>query len=65
MLGYRSPDKPAATERHMAEHEHGAVDADMDFAEHQKTFARFTGLVKWGCIGVAVLLILMAMFLVH
>ena len=47
----------------MAEREHGMMDVDKDFAEHQKTYAMFTTFVKWGCIGIAVLLVLMAMFL--
>ena len=49
----------------MADHDKGAIDADMDFAEHEKTFARFTAMVKWGCIGLATLLVLMALFLVR
>lgn len=46
----------------MADQDSGAIDAD--FAEHEKTFARFTALVKWACIGIAALLVLMAIFLV-
>ena len=49
----------------MAGHDHAIVDTDADFAEHEKTFARFTSLVKWGSIAVALLLILMATFLVR
>ena len=33
--------------------------------EHRNTYAMFLGLVKWGTIGVALLLILMRIFLVH
>ena len=36
-----------------------ASTADKDFEEHRKTFSMFTGLVKWGIIGCAVLAILL------
>jgi hypothetical protein len=36
---------------------------DMDYAEHEKTFALFVFLVKWTTIGCVVLLVLMAYFL--
>jgi hypothetical protein len=36
-----------------------------DFAEHERTYARFVSLTKWGTISVVVLLILMATFLIH
>ena len=32
---------------------------DMDYAEHERTYAMFTGMMKWGtigCIGIMVLL---------
>jgi hypothetical protein len=35
-----------------------------DYAEHERTYERFIGLVKWGVIFNVVLLILMAYFLV-
>lgn len=41
--------------------DHG--DTPMDYAEHDKTYEIFLGLVKWGTIGVAIILILMAFFL--
>ncbi len=34
-----------------------------DYAEHQRTYRFFIGLAKWGSITVAVILILMATFL--
>ena len=36
---------------------------NMDYAQHQRTYAVFVDLVKYGTIGVAVILILMAMVL--
>ncbi|ODN68555.1 Bacterial aa3 type cytochrome c oxidase subunit IV [Methylobrevis pamukkalensis] len=41
--------------------EHGSA---MDYAEHEKTYNLFIGLVKWGSIHVIAILILMAIFLV-
>ena len=35
----------------------------MDYAEHQRTYALFLGMMKWGSISVAVILALMAIFL--
>ncbi|MEO0498025.1 MAG: aa3-type cytochrome c oxidase subunit IV [Pseudomonadota bacterium] len=37
--------------------------AKMDYSEHNRTFAFFTGLTKWGTIVVVVVLIAMAIFL--
>lgn len=37
----------------------------MDYREHERTYAMFTGLVKWGTIAVAVIVALMGLFLVH
>jgi hypothetical protein len=37
---------------------------DMDYPEHEKTYHRFVAMTKWGTISLAVLLILMAIFLV-
>lgn len=34
---------------------------DMDYAEHEKTYAMFLGLAKWGSIGVAIVMILLAL----
>lgn len=42
----------------------GAADTK-NFEEHARTYALFLGLAKWGTIGVALLLILMRIFLVH
>ena len=40
------------------------VNADyMDYAEHERTYRAFTTGTKWAGIGVAVILILMAFFL--
>lgn len=47
----------------MAEHTPaGPVEtgAEMDYAEHQKTYGLFLGLAKWGVLCVAALLISMA-----
>lgn len=41
----------------MAEH------SSMDYAEHERTYALFVGLTKWGTIGIVALLVLMAIFL--
>lgn len=35
----------------------------MDYLEHERTYALFTGLVKWGIISISLILILMAIFL--
>ena len=37
----------------------------MDISQHQAAWAGFMALTKWGSIFVAILLILMAIFLVH
>ncbi len=34
-----------------------------DYAEHDRTYALFTGLTKWGSITVAIVLVLMWIFL--
>ncbi len=47
----------------MAEHHTTApaeLGAPMDYAEHEKTYAGFTGLVKWGTVVLAALMIAMA-----
>lgn len=36
---------------------------NMDYAQHQQTYGLFTALVKYGTIAVAIILILMALFL--
>ncbi len=36
----------------------------MDYAEHERTYAKFTSFAKWGTVSVAVIVILMAIFLV-
>jgi len=35
---------------------------DMDYAEHEKTYRLFTGLLKWGAITVAIILVGLAFF---
>lgn len=35
----------------------------MDYGEHERTYAGFLRLLKWGTIAVAVVLVLMALFL--
>lgn len=37
--------------------------APMDYAEHERTYALFTALTKWGTVSLVVLMILMAIFL--
>ncbi|MFS8035887.1 aa3-type cytochrome c oxidase subunit IV [Xanthobacter sp. AM11] len=49
----------------MAEHatiEYAIADGN-DYAEHERTYALFTSLAKWGTIGAAALLVLMWIFL--
>ena len=41
--------------------EHGA----MDISEHAKTWAGFTAFVKWSATGIAVVMILLALFRTH
>ena len=51
----------------MAEHGAAAEIATAtgnDYAEHNKTYAFFVGLTKWGTISVVAILVLMAVFLV-
>lgn len=36
---------------------------DMDYAEHEKTYAIFLAITKWTVIGTVIVLILMAYFL--
>ena len=45
----------------MADHNHEG----MDYSEHEKTYAMFTTMVKYGSIAIAALLVLMALFLVR
>ena len=47
----------------MAQNEHAAGSA-MDYAEHERTYGLFLGLVKWGSIFVVALLIGMAITLI-
>ena len=47
----------------MANHDHAAGSA-MDYAEHERTYSMFLGLVKWGSIFVVALLVGMAIFLI-
>lgn len=35
-----------------------------DYAEHNRTFALFTALLKWGTVATVIVLILMAIFLI-
>ena len=49
----------------MAEHatiEYATADGN-DYPEHERTYAMFTALAKWGTIGVAAILVLMWIFL--
>ena len=47
----------------MADHDHAAGSA-MDYAEHERTYGRFVGLVKWGSIFIIGLLVVMAITLI-
>lgn len=47
----------------MADHQNAATEMDADFSEHQKTYALFTWLVKWGAITIVFILVMMAVFL--
>jgi hypothetical protein len=49
----------------MAQHDtsHGGHPA-MDYAEHERTYAGFMAVTKWGTITVAAILVLMYIFLV-
>jgi hypothetical protein len=40
------------------------AESPMDYAEHERTYAFFIGLTKYGSIAIVVILILMAFFLV-
>lgn len=44
---------------------HGIMsnDSGMDYAEHERTYKLFTSIVKWATALVALILILMAIFL--
>jgi hypothetical protein len=35
---------------------------DMDYEAHQATYAMFTGLIKWGTVGVIFVVLLLAFF---
>lgn len=41
-----------------------ASGSGMDYAEHERTYGLFLGLVKWGTIGLVILLVGMAIFLI-
>ena len=43
---------------------HAAPASGMDYPEHERTYRNFLKFVKWGTISLAVLLILMAYFLI-
>jgi len=48
--------------------DHGEVEyataTGNDYAEHEATYSLFLGIAKWGTISVAIIVILMAYFLV-
>lgn len=46
-------------EKPMAEHHESA----MDYTEHERTYALFLGMVKYGSVAVILILVLMALFL--
>jgi hypothetical protein len=39
------------------------ADSPMDYRQHEQTYALFLGLAKYGTIAVAIILVLMAIFL--
>jgi hypothetical protein len=44
---------------------HGAtLSSDMDYAEHEKTYMRFTGLVKWA-IGITAIVVILLFIIVN
>lgn len=47
----------------MADHAEDTTPNAMDYNEHNRTFDIFTVLLKWGTIGVVLVLIFMAIFL--
>lgn len=49
----------------MADHSHDTetISDQMDYAQHQATWAVFTNLVKWGIIGCAVLAVALYIFI--
>ncbi len=47
----------------MASHDH-AAGSGMDYPEHERTYERFVGLVKWGTIAIVALLVVMALTLI-
>ena len=49
----------------MADEVGGPVGDDGAAVEHAATYDRFMGFMKWGVVAVAILLILMALFLVR
>ncbi len=50
----------------MADQQHASAGGHpaMDYPEHERTYAMFTNLTKWGTIIIVVILILMAIFLI-
>lgn len=49
----------------MADEVRGRVGDDAAAVEHAATYERFMGFLKWGVVAIAILLILMALFLVR
>jgi Bacterial aa3 type cytochrome c oxidase subunit IV len=46
----------------MADNHHSDQPSGMDYSEHEKTYALFNALLKWGVIGCVVLLLWMLAF---
>ena len=46
----------------MADH-HALGHPDMDYAEHERTFRLFAGMMKWGTVFCVILMIFMAVIL--
>lgn len=43
-------------------HDTETISADMDYAQHKATWSVFTKLIKWSCIGLAVLMLALYVF---
>jgi hypothetical protein len=62
-MRYPSLDIAASRRSAMASEPRVDGTAPMDYAEHEKSYALFVSMTKWGTISLIVLLILMAIFL--
>lgn len=49
----------------MAVQDDHAAGGSMDIAEHMRTWKQFTGLIKWSCGSIALLMIILLIFRTH